>query len=149
MHHTQCMWWWGTTQGLVHCRQALYQLPNTIFNSTWPSTSMPRGLTVLFKGPIREGKKQWSGDSSRLVGPHTNMGSLALAMTGTQSACVCAKGSPLTHHLSLLLALGLSQAHRVQSRNIISIWTYPSAAADLLQILSEDSGNFYAGKRLI
>lgn len=61
------------------------------------------------------------GDSCRLVDPHTNMGSLALAVMGTQFVCVCARVSPLAPHLSLPLALGLSQAPRFQNSNVISL----------------------------
>lgn len=65
--------------------------------------------TVLFKGPIGEDKKQRSGDSWRLVDPHTNMGSLTLAVMGTQ--CVCVGGSLLAHHGSLPLAPGLAECY--------------------------------------
>lgn len=54
---------------------------------------MPSGPTVLFKGPIRGGKKPCSGGSSRLVDPHTNVGSLALAMMGAQSVRTCERVS--------------------------------------------------------
>lgn len=55
--------------------------------------------------------------------------------------------SPSSSIQSLLLAPALYQAHRLWI-NIISIWTYPSAAVNLLQILSENSGNFYSDMTL-
>lgn len=48
------------------------------------------GPAVLLQGPIREGRGQWSvGVTCRLVDPHTNVGSMALAVIVPRVVCVC------------------------------------------------------------
>lgn len=60
-------------------------------------------------GAIGGDKKQRSGDSWTLVDPHTNMGSLTLAVMGTKCVCGGGRESPPVHHQALPLAPGLAE----------------------------------------
>lgn len=81
----------------MHYRQVLSTNSQMLLLNTWPCISMPTEPTVLFMGPVREGIKRWSRVICRLVDPHTNMGSLALAMKVPRvclCVCVCVPVSP-------------------------------------------------------
>lgn len=56
-------------------------------------------------------KEQWSGDSWTLVDPHTNMGSLTLAVMGTKCVCGGGRESPPAQHQALPLAPGLAECY--------------------------------------
>lgn len=63
-----------------------------------------------FKGLLEE-TEQRSGDSWTLVDPHTNMGSLTLAVMDTKCVCGGGQESPLAHHQALPLAPGLVECY--------------------------------------
>lgn len=87
-------------------------------------------------GAIGGDKKQRSGDSWTLVDPHTNMGSLTLAVMVTK--CVCGRGESLLR--SIIRPCLWPQA--LQNRNVssgprpcrMSSIYEDTAAADLLQL---------------
>lgn len=120
------MWCWGSTQALSIVDRCSPNSQILLLKAHGHLQACPQSQQCSFKG-LSEGKKQWSGVTCRLLDPHTNVGSLALALMGAR---VWGKG-PLAHHLSPLLALGLSHVHRFQNRNVISIWTSPFSSSQL------------------
>lgn len=79
------------------------------------------------------------------MGPHTNMGILALAVMGVQSLGEEAPWHTICPYY-WLQAYPKSTDSRTGTLSLYG--QAPSAAANLLQILSENSGNFYSDMRL-